>query len=155
MALLNSKQGEEYLVSSFKPKKNELSTKYISDLSSVDFRNDYVHFKEKLEPTPIEIRRCYARHQEYTQYFVLEKYEVNRWQSYYFNMMDSHSISITETQNGYYHGIIKQKDKIVWEEIIKSSDMDVFVCVIHVKAWFDKFHNYKRQIQLAAKFKLV
>ena len=155
MALLNSEQDQDYLVASYKSKKNELSVKYISDLSSVDFRNDYLHFKEKLEPTPIQIRRIYERHQEYTQYFVLEKNDLDEYESCCFYMMGAHSVSITQTQNGHYHGIIKQEDEIVWEEIIESEDMDVFVCVIHIKAMFDKFRRFKRETQLAATFKLI
>ena len=69
-------------------------------------------------------------------------------------MSSTHSVSITQTQNGHYHGIIKQEDEIVWEKIIKSKDIDVFVCVVHTKSFIDKFGEFISETQLAATFKL-
>ena len=153
MSLSNLEQEQDFLVVSYKPEKNELSIKQISDLSSVDLRNDYIHFKEKLKPTPIEIMKTYAFHHEYIQYFVLEKYELNRYKSCRFKMRASHVVSITKTQNGYHHGVIKHKNVIVWEEMIESKDMDVFVCVVYTKATFVKVGKIDKKNQLVATFK--
>ena len=80
MALLNEtdrkKNDNLYLVMSYKPRRNILSTKYVSNLSSVDLKSNYVHFRTK-ELTPIVITKVTGSgddlYRELFSYFVMER----------------------------------------------------------------------------------
>ena len=161
MSLLTQTDKEKsqnlYLVVTYKPKENLLLTKHVSDLSTVNYKSDYIHFKTK-ELTPITITRTHVKendtYHEYFQYFVMEKEEIE-FQSFQLEMANDIIITINRTKDGYFHGTMNSENAIVWDEKVREDDVDGLVFASYRKHWVDMNGQFQISIKCKAKFKFA